>query len=139
MKIKKLPPAVRKAASIFTLWSGFYRFDDHILEQNLKRHGMAAAFMGNEKLAIAIKNTLIVRNMVFAIVTVEIKVKLVEVKAVSILSVTLCLFDLADQSRIHCSSLLFCGNIKNTRGHIRVYLVNMPGNFHEKIAYRHYL
>lgn len=95
---------------------------------------MTAAPMGDEKLAIAIKNTFIIGNMVFTIVTVKIKVKLIKVEAVPILSVTFRLFKLADQSRIHCSSLLFCENIKNTRGHIRVYLVNIPGNFHEIIA-----
>jgi hypothetical protein len=68
---------------------------------------MAASFMGNEKFAIAVKNTTIVRNVVFTIVAVEIKVKLIEVEAVSILSVPFCFFDLAYQSRIHCITLLF--------------------------------
>lgn len=86
---------------------GFDSLNDHIFKQYLKRHGMSAAFVGQEELAIAIKNAVIVRNMVFAIVAAEIKVKLVEVKAMPVLSVSFCFFYLADQSRIHCISLLF--------------------------------
>jgi len=56
---------------------------------------MATSFMGNEKLAIAIKSALIIGNMVFTIVPVKIKIKLIEVEAVSILSVSFCLFYLA--------------------------------------------
>ena len=68
---------------------------------------MSAAFVGNEKFAIAIKNAVIVGNVVFTIVAVKIKVKLVEVEAVPIFSVPFCFFDLAYQSRIHCINLLF--------------------------------
>jgi hypothetical protein len=62
---------------------------------------MSAALMSQEEFAITGKDALIVTNVVFAIVTVEIKVKLVEVKATSVLSITFCFFYLADQSRIH--------------------------------------
>jgi hypothetical protein len=81
--------------------SGFDGYGNHIFEQYLKRHGMSAALMSQEEFAITGKDALIVTNVVFAIVTVEIKVKLVEVKATSVLSITFCFFYLADQSRIH--------------------------------------
>jgi len=84
-----------------------YRCNDHIFKQDLKRHGMSAAFVGNEKFAIAVKNTVIVGNVVFAIVTVKIKIKLIEVEAMSILCISFCLFYLAYQSRIHFIYLLF--------------------------------
>jgi len=87
--------------------SDLYGFNNHIFKQNLKRHGMTTAFVGDKKLAIAGKNAIIVRNVVFTIVAVKIKVKLIEVEAMSILCISFCLFDLADQSRIHCITLLF--------------------------------
>jgi hypothetical protein len=65
---------------------------------------MAASLVGNKKFAVAVKNAVIVRNMVFTIIAVEIKVKLVEMEAMAILSVPFCLFYLAYQSRIHCVS-----------------------------------
>lgn len=98
----------------------FHWFNDHILEQDFNRHGVAAAFVGNEKLAIAVKNAFVVRNMVFAIVAVKIKIKLIEVEAAPVLCISFCLFNLADQSRIHCTSLLFEGIKKHTRGYPRV-------------------
>jgi hypothetical protein len=59
---------------------------------------MPASFMGKKKFAITAKNTVIVDNMVFAIIAVKIKVKLIEVETVPILCIPLCFFDLADQS-----------------------------------------
>ncbi len=70
---------------------------------------MSTSFMGNKKFAIAGKNTVIIGNMVFTIITVEIKVKLIEVEAVPILCISFCLFYLAYQSRIHFFNLLFEG------------------------------
>ena len=103
---KKLPSALAEDSQSIQLLLCFYCFNDHIFEQYLKCHGVAASFVGNEKLAIAVKNATIIRNMVFTIVAMKIKVKLIEVEAVSILSVPFCFFDLAYQSRIHCISLL---------------------------------
>ena len=104
---KKLPCALAEGSQSIQLLLCFYCFDDHIFEQYLKRHGVAASFVGNKKLAIAGKNAVIVDDMVFAIIAVKIKVKLIEVEAVPILSVPFCFFDLAYQSRIHCINLLF--------------------------------
>ena len=93
--------------SIFNLC--FHSFDNHIFKQDLQRHGMAASLMGNEEFAIAIKNAVIVRNMMFTIVAVEVEVKLIEVESTSILRVTFCLFNLTYQSRIHYVYLLLGG------------------------------
>ena len=68
---------------------------------------MPTAFVGKEEFAITSKNAIVVRNVVFTIIAVKIKVKLIEVEAVSILSVPFCFFDLAYHSRIHCINLLF--------------------------------
>ncbi len=56
---------------------------------------MAASSVGNEKLTVAIKNTVVVGNMMFAIIAVKIKVKLIEVEAVPILCISFCFFYLA--------------------------------------------
>ena len=98
---------MQKAGHLFKLRLSFHALDDHVFKQDLKRHGMAAAFMSKEKLTIAVKNAVIIRNMVFAVVAMKIKIKLIEVEAMPILRVTLCLFYLTYQSRIHCVSLLF--------------------------------
>jgi hypothetical protein len=83
---------------------------------------MPAAPVSDEKFTIAVKNAFIVRNMVFTIIAVEVQLKLIEVKAVPIFSVSFCLFYLTYQSRIHCINLLFRGNIKkHTRGYPRVF------------------
>lgn len=56
---------------------------------------MAASSVGNEKLTVAIKNTVVVGNMMFTIIAVKIKVKLIEVEAVPILCISFCFFYLA--------------------------------------------
>jgi hypothetical protein len=104
---KKLPCAVAEGSLSIQFLVSLYRSNNHIFKQYLKRHGVAASFMGNEKFAIAVENAVIIGNMVFTIVAMKIKVKLIEVEAVSILSVTFCLFYLTYQSRIHCINLLF--------------------------------
>jgi hypothetical protein len=103
---KKLPCAAAQGSFLFNFQSGLCTTNDHIFEQYLKRHGVSASFMGKKELAITIKNTIIVGDMMFAIVAMEIKVKLIEVEAVSILCISFCLFYLAYQSRIHCINLL---------------------------------
>ena len=77
--------------------------------------------------------------MVFTIIAVEVQLKLIEVKAVPVFSVSFCLFNLTYQSRIHCINLLFRGNIKkHTREYPRVFNQRawvLP----EISAYWHYL
>lgn len=68
---------------------------------------MSATLMSDKKLTVAIKNAVIVGNMVFTVIAVEVKIKLIEVKAVPVLGVSFCLFYLTYQSRIHCINLLF--------------------------------
>jgi len=63
--------------------------------------------VGNEKLAITVKNAISIGNMMFTIVPVKIKVKFIEVEAMSILCISFCFFYFAYQSRIHCINLLF--------------------------------
>jgi hypothetical protein len=53
---------------------------------------MAASFVCNKKLAIAVKNAIIIGNMMFTIVPVKIKVKPIEVEAMSVLCISFCLF-----------------------------------------------
>lgn len=95
-----------QGSSYFQWILGFYRFNDHIFKEDLQRHGMAAALMGKEELAIAIKNAVIIRNMMFTIVAVKIKIKLIEVESMPILGITLCFFYLANHSVIHDVGLL---------------------------------
>jgi hypothetical protein len=93
---QKLPYGTRRAVGYSVFRSGLYRFGNHILEQDFERHGVSAALVGKEKFAIAVKNTIIVGNMVIVIIAMESKVELVEVKTLPVFSVSLCLFQLAD-------------------------------------------
>jgi len=80
---------------------GLNRFRDHILKQDLESHGVSAAFMGNKKLAITIEHPITETDVMLIVVTVECQLELVEAKPGSILSISLCLLQLADQSVIH--------------------------------------
>ena len=103
---KNCPAHLRRAVRIFNFYLRHDSFSDHIFKQDLQCHGVAATLVGNKELAITVKNAVIIRNMMFTIIAVEIKIKLVEVEAMTILSVPFCLFYLAYQSRIHCVCLL---------------------------------
>jgi hypothetical protein len=78
---------------------------------------MSAPLVGQEKLTVAIENTIIKTNLVITIVTVKGKVELIESKAMTILSITFCFFDFSDHSVIHgCFSFWEEGNKKGTQG-----------------------
>jgi hypothetical protein len=104
---EKLPSGLRRAGKLFNCKLGFNGFDDHILEQDLERHGMSTTFVGQEKLAVAVKNTAIIINRVFIVIPMKSKFKFIEAEAMAILRVTFCFFELADQSVVHGTSLLF--------------------------------
>ena len=96
---------------------------DHILEQDLKRHGVSASLMGEEEFAIAGEHPIIVTYMMFVVIAVKSKVELVEAKTMTILSVSLGFLDFADHSIVHFLDLLFGKWInKKTRGDNRVSL-----------------
>src|SRR5512141_1162732 len=91
---------------IFNCRLGFYGCGDHLLQKDLERHGVPAALMGYEELAVALEFTAIVCHMVTVIIPMESKVKLVESKARRLLRVALRLLDFAYHSIVHCFSLL---------------------------------
>lgn len=104
---------MRGRQSIYSiLISGFNSFDDHIFEQNFKRHAVAATLVGQKKFTVARKNPIIVGYMVFIIVPMEGQVKLIELKVVTVFSISLCFFQLADQSVIHDIDLLLVWKVK---------------------------
>jgi len=85
-----------EGSRVFSFRPGLHRLGNHIFEQDFERHGMSAALVGKEKFAIAVKNAIIIGNMVIVIIAMESKVELVEVKTLPVFSVSLCLFQLAD-------------------------------------------
>jgi hypothetical protein len=95
---------VKGSQDIRFYFSDFDRSRDHFFEQDFKRHGMGTAPVGDEKLAIALKLVVVIFYMVIIIIAVEGHFKLVKPEAAPLLGVTLGLFDLPDQSRIHASS-----------------------------------
>jgi hypothetical protein len=106
---KKNCPAHIAEGSLNIQFLGVNGLDNHIFEQDLQRHRVTAALVGDEKFAVAIKNTFIVTNVMLTIIAVEIKVKLIKEETMSVLCVTFCLFYFSNQSRIHCMYLLFWG------------------------------
>jgi hypothetical protein len=72
---------------------------------------MAAALMRQEELAITLKFTVVIGDMVTVVIPMESKVEFVEAKALMFLGVALRLLDLAYHSIIHFQSP-FIGEIK---------------------------
>src|ERR1700741_2161800 len=77
--------------------SGFNGLDDHVFEQDLKRHGMSATLMGKEELAITAKLPIIIGYMVVIIIPVKSNIELVKAEAMPVFSVSPGFFSLADQ------------------------------------------
>jgi hypothetical protein len=94
---------------------GLNRFDDHPLEQDLERHGVSATLVSKKKFAIAVKNTAIIADIMFIVVAVERQFKLVEAKTCMVFCISLCFFQLADQSVVHRKLLLKVDKQKDTQ------------------------
>src|SRR5512140_511923 len=105
-KKKDCPPSMMAGSCLFSCSSSLYGRSDHLLEKDLKRHGVPAALVGHEELAIALEFTAIICYVVTVIIPMESKVKLVESKARRLLRVALRLLDFAYHSIVHCFSLL---------------------------------
>jgi hypothetical protein len=86
--------------------SGFNGFRDHVLKHDVECHRVAAAFVREEKLTITLKYALIIGDMVFIVIPVKGHVKLIELEVVTVFSISLRLFHLADHSVIHGVDLL---------------------------------
>jgi hypothetical protein len=65
---------------------------------------MRAAFMCDEKLAIAIELTVIKGDMVIVVIAMEGDIKFVQKEPILLFCVALCLFSLSDHSRVHVQS-----------------------------------
>ena len=62
---------------------------------------MSAAFVGDEKLAVAIELPVIETDIVFVVVAMKGQFELVETKAGVVLSIPFCFFQFADHTVIH--------------------------------------
>jgi hypothetical protein len=100
---KKAARHVMTGGSIFNCLSGFHRGGDHVFENDLHGHRVAATLMGKEELAIAVKLAVLKPDLMTIVITVERKVKFGEAETVRPLSVALGLFSLADHSIVHTS------------------------------------
>src|SRR6266498_1201795 len=81
--------------------SGLNRLGNHPLKENFNRHCVCTAVMRHKEFTVTIKYTAIKGYMVIIIVTMKSKIKLVEEEAISLFSIALGLFSLADHSVIH--------------------------------------
>ena len=86
---------------VFNCCLGLYGCRDHVLQDDLQSHRVAAALMGKEELAIALEFAVVETELVTVVVSMESDLKLIEVKAIALLSVTLGFLDLAYHSIIH--------------------------------------
>jgi hypothetical protein len=106
------------------------RRGNHILEQDLEGHCVAAALMGQEELAITGKNTVIELYVVVVVISVEGKVKFVEAESLPIFCISFGFFAFSDHSIVHVSVLLFGKKInKKTHGENRVSSITEPVYF----------
>ena len=77
------------------------RCGDHILQQNLERHGVSASFVGKEELAVALEFTICKRDLVIVVIAVEGQFELIEAKTGTVFRVALGFFQFSDQSIVH--------------------------------------
>jgi hypothetical protein len=81
-------------------------FGDHILEQNFDGYCVAAALMGEKKLAIAGKGASVECNVMVIIRAVKGKVKFVEAETLPVFCISFRFLQFADQSIVHFLFLL---------------------------------
>lgn len=105
----------RAVRNRFSCRLGLNRFDDHPLEQYLERHGVSATLVSQEKFTVALKNTIVVADIMFIVVAVERQFKLVEAKTGMVFCISFCFFQLADQSVVHRKLLLKKDKQKGTQ------------------------
>ena len=86
------------AVRIFNCQLDFHRSGNHVFQEDLKRHGVSAALVGNEELAIALEISVIEYYVMVIIVAVKSQIEFIESEALALLCVTFCLFSLADHS-----------------------------------------
>jgi len=101
---------------LLSLFSG----GDHIFQKDLKSHGVAAALVSQEELAVAAKGTVFKTNMVVIVVTVEGYVKLVEAETLAIFGITFGFFDLSDHPIVHFL-VSFSREMKKARRQARAF------------------
>jgi hypothetical protein len=87
--------------------SGFRDYRDHIFEQDLKRHGMAATQMGNEKLAVTLKDPVFELYFVGIVIAIEGELEPLELKSMSFFRIAFRFLNLADHPIVHVYSPYF--------------------------------
>ena len=100
---KKLPHTQVWGSEIFHFYLYFDRSRDHILEDDLKRHGMPTTLVGDKELAIALEFAVIKLYFMIVIFTVESQIERIKAEAIMFLGITFGLLYLSDHSRIHLS------------------------------------
>jgi hypothetical protein len=75
--------------------------DEHVLEQDLERHGMTTALVGKEKLTVALENPIVEFNIMGVVIAIKGKLELFKLKTVSFFSIALGFLNFADHSIVH--------------------------------------
>jgi hypothetical protein len=78
-----------EGSCIFNCYLCFDRGRDHILQDDLKRHGVAAALVSDKELAIALEFSVFEFYLMIVIFSVKSKVERIEPETVVFLGVTL--------------------------------------------------
>jgi hypothetical protein len=86
---------------LFSFYSSFRGLWDHVFEQDLKCHGMTATQVGNEKLAVTLKDPVIELYFVGVVIAIESKLKLLELKSIAFFGIALGFLNLADHPIVH--------------------------------------
>lgn len=85
---------------------GLNRFRNHPLQKDLESHGMSATLMGQEKLTVTLKFTIIKTDFMVIVVTVEGQFKFIEAETSLVLCISFRFLELANQSIVHFLNLL---------------------------------
>jgi hypothetical protein len=88
------------------LLSGRFDLGQHVFKQDFNCHGVSAAIVGHEKLAVTLKFAIVERYWMIVIVTVKCNLKLVETETFGVFRVALGFLDFSNQSVVHIHLLL---------------------------------
>jgi len=98
----KPPPAFAGSGfTLFCFFSGFSNYRDHVFEQDLKRHGMTATQVRQEKLAVTLEDAMIETNFVGIVIAIKGELKPLELETVSFFSIAFGFLNLADHPIVH--------------------------------------
>jgi hypothetical protein len=80
---------------------GLSRHGQHLVQQLLERHGVAAALAEEEEFTVALEGAVVEADLVIVVFATEGDVELIEAETLALLGIALGFFDFPDHSVVH--------------------------------------